>query len=281
MHKVKELEEQWLSYKMKKFILPAIKVSSLYLLIVGSYYIYMNKGEMLLNLMPSNAMTKVLGVSMDANNTEVSNSQMAVLKDEPIKEEKIIEVPQTVETATLEKMTLVPIIPVIDMEKEVRIPEVKRYKTVKHSKAVRAAEKHTVTAKRNNYLTAKELAVITKKHKKEEAVSRKTKKMHFTSSSNNYIEMMKQKFAKSNTSRDALLLAKTYYKNKNYRQAEAWALSANKLNNNLEESWLLFAKSKVKLGKKQEALKILVSYSKRSHSVKAKGLIGQIKTGQF
>jgi len=64
-------------------------------------------------------------------------------------------------------------------------------------------------------------------------------------------------------------------------EAEQWALSANKLNNSLEESWLLFAKSKAKLGKKKEALKILVSYYKKSNSIKAKRLIGQIQTGRI
>jgi hypothetical protein len=58
-------------------------------------------------------------------------------------------------------------------------------------------------------------------------------------------------------------------------------LSANKLDKNLDESWLLFAKSKAKLGKKQEAINILASYYKKSESAKAKVLIGQIKTGKI
>ena len=92
---------------------------------------------------------------------------------------------------------------------------------------------------------------------------------------------MKEKFSKSKSPRDALLVAKTYYKNAEYVESEKWSLTANKLNNSLEESWLLFAKSKAKLGKKKEALKILVSYHKKSHSVKAKRLIGKIRTGQI
>jgi tetratricopeptide (TPR) repeat protein len=92
---------------------------------------------------------------------------------------------------------------------------------------------------------------------------------------------MKAKFAKSKNSRDALLLAKAYYKEGKYQESEQWALSANKLDNNLEESWLLFAKAKAKLGKKEEAVTILASYYKKSHSTKAKSLMGQIKTGKI
>jgi hypothetical protein len=165
------------------------------------------------------------------------------------------------------------------MEKEERISDVKRTKSVKRVKSTK--EKNIVRAKKNAYLTAKELSVIGKSQKKTEVLPRKTKKMNFTSTSSNYLETMKNKFSKSNSPRDALLVSKTYYKNAEYSKSEKWALSANKLDNSLEDSWLLFAKSKAKLGKKKEALKILVSYYKKSQSKKAKRLIGQIQTGRI
>ncbi|HHS92837.1 MAG TPA: hypothetical protein ENK82_05775 [Campylobacterales bacterium] len=105
--------------------------------------------------------------------------------------------------------------------------------------------------------------------------------MKFKTSSSNYLEIMKDKFAKSKNPREALLLSKAYFKEGDYKSAEKWALTANKLNNGLEESWLLFAKSKVKLGKRDEAVNILASYYKRSHSIEVKRLIGQIKTGKL
>ena len=279
MHKVEELESRWFNYKVKKIISPAIKVSSLYLLLVGSYYVYSNKSDMLMFLTPSQGMTNVLGVSIEANTSIIEKTTIvkneAVLKkeavenkEEIIKKEEVSAVPKIIE-----KIALTPIVPVIDMEKEERIPETKRVKSTTRTKTVRA--------KKNTYLTAKELAVITKSQKRTEVVPRKTKKMNFTSTSSNYLETMKNKFSKSNSPRDALLVAKTYYKNAEYSEAEKWAFSANKLDNSLEDSWLFFAKSKAKLGKKQEALKILVSYYKKSQSKKAKRLIGQIQTGRI
>ena len=284
MHKVEELENRWFDYKIKKIISPAIKVSSLYLLLAGSYYVYTNKSDMLMSLVPSNAMTHVLGVSIDANNSIVEKvlpveKTIIAKKEELIEKEEIIKKEVQEAPKVLEKIALVPIIPVIDMEKEERISDVKRVKSVKRVNSTKRT--NTVTAKKNAYLTAKELAVITKSQKRAEVVPRKTKKMNFTSTSTNYIETMKQKFSKSKSPRDALLLAKTYYKNAEYSRAEKWALTANKLDNSLEDSWLLFAKSKAKLGKKKEALKILVSYYKKSQSKKAKRLIGQIKTGRI
>jgi hypothetical protein len=266
MHKIEELENRWFDYKVKKIILPALKVSALYVVVAGSYYAYSIKDNVPFSLLPSNGMTNVLGVSMDANNSIVEK----VLPLEKI----------TKKAKVVEKIELVPIIPVIDMEKEERISDVKRARPVKRVKSAKV--RNTVKAKKNEYLTARELTVINKNYKKEKVViPKKTKKMNFTSTSTNYIEMMKNKFSKSKTPRDALLLAKTYYKNANYLESEKWALSANKLDNSLEDSWLFFAKSKVKLGKKKEALKILVSYYKKSNSIKAKRLIGQIQTGKI
>jgi hypothetical protein len=267
MNKVKELEDRWFKYRMKKLLSPLIRFSIFSLVVVGSYYVYETKGNGLFSLPLSDKLTNVLGVSMEVNNSMVEKKSI-IDKTVVIQEESSIEPIKAVE-----KIALVPIIPVIDMEKEERISDVKRHKPLSVA--------NTVAAKKNNYLTAKELAVIRKTHKEDEIVPRKTKKMNFTSTSSNYIETMKHKFSKSNSPRDALLLAKTYYKNKKYVEAEKWSLSANKLDNSLEESWFLFAKSKVKLGKKKEALKILVSYYRKSHSVKAKRLIGQIKTGRI
>lgn len=269
MHDITDLENKWFDYKVKKILLPAVKVSALYVVVAGSYYTYSTKSDRLLSLLPSNNMTAVLGVSIDANDSVVEKvlpSKSKVLK-----------------TKAVEKISLVPIIPVIDMEKEERISDVKRVKHVKKVKYTK--ESHRVKAKKNEYLTSQELGVINKKHKQAKVAiakkPRKTKKMNFTSTSTNYVEIMKEKFAKSRTPRDALLLAQSYYKNANYSESEKWSLSANKLDNSLEESWLLFAKSKAKLGKKKEALKILVNYYKRSQSIKAKAVIRQIQTGRI
>jgi ribosomal 50S subunit-associated protein YjgA (DUF615 family) len=133
-----------------------------------------------------------------------------------------------------------------------------------------------VKAKASTYLTASELSTI----KKEVVLldSEKTKKINLNGSSANYIETMKKKFSRSKKPREALLLAKAFYAKGDYSNSEKWALTANKLDSSKDESWHIFAKSKLKLGQKNEALKILSSYYKKSHSPKTKALIVKIKT---
>lgn len=283
MRKLEELEHKWFNYKIKTILMPMVKVSSLYLVAVSLYYVYDKKEHLFSSVYaPSHHMTKVLGVSTEANNSVMARVvQPEETKPEVIKKEEVA--PSA--SSSLEKVSFAPVIPVIDMEKEERVHHVK--KRVK-TKRKHVAKSNLVKAKANAYLTPKELGVMGKSSAKVASAKvvsvqkpHKTKKMHFTSTRANYAETIKSKFSKSNNPRDALLLAKLYYKKNNFKEAEKWALSANKLNNSLEESWFLFAKSKVKLGKKHEALKILVSYYKKSNSTKAKALIMQIKMGKI
>lgn len=271
MHKVEELEQKWFRYRFKKTISPIFKVSLTAVLVSGSYYLYKTDGVALFGTPISERMTAVLGVSMKAEEKDLDMSTFSVISQNNTELTKVNSV-NVDEPKLVKEMALEPIIPVIDLDKEERISEASVRRKVRQ-------ESHLVQAKPNGYLTAKELAAVSKV----QSVPRphQTKKMKFTSTSADYLEIMKDKFTRSKNPRDAVLLAQTYYKQGQYAEAEQWALAANKLNNSLEESWLMFAKSKVKLGKQDEAIKILASYYKKSRSVEAKKLIGQIKTGKI
>ncbi len=108
------------------------------------------------------------------------------------------------------------------------------------------------------------------------------KKVHLniieTTSVSAYKDVAKR-FSQSHDTDDSLFLAKSYYRKGNYKKAEYWALQTNKVNANIEESWLIFAKSKVKLGRKNEAISVLTAYIKKSNSVQAKSLLHKIKKG--
>jgi tetratricopeptide (TPR) repeat protein len=277
MHKVEELEQKWFRYRFKKTVSPIFKVSLAAVFVSGSYYLYKTDGVALFGTPISERMTAVLGVSMDAEDPNLDMTTFSVADQKNVDKNQSSEkkVTKVEEAKVLKEMALEPIIPVIDLAKEERISDTPTRKVPQDT--------HLVRAKPNGYLTAKELAAVTKPQKVHSVprTPHQTKKMKFTSTSTNYLDIMKDKFVKSKNPREAVLLAKAYYKEGKYIDAEKWSLTANKLNNSLEESWLIFAKSKVKLGKREEAIKILASYHKRSSSIEAKKLIGQIKTGKI
>ncbi|MBW6488168.1 hypothetical protein [Sulfurimonas sp.] len=79
----------------------------------------------------------------------------------------------------------------------------------------------------------------------------------------------------------SLFVAKKYYQLGDYEQAYNYALITNDINNNIEDSWLIFSKSLVKLNKKELALETLKKYISHSHSSQARQLLEEIQTGKF
>jgi len=88
---------------------------------------------------------------------------------------------------------------------------------------------------------------------------------------------VERRFSVSPDPDDSLFLARVYYKKANYRKAAHWALQTNKLNGDIEESWLIFARSKARSGQKNEAIRVLKEYVKRSNSSEAKKLLKKLK----
>lgn len=92
---------------------------------------------------------------------------------------------------------------------------------------------------------------------------------------------VEKRFSKSHEIDDSLFLARSYYKKGNYKKSEHWALETNKINSNIEESILIFVKSKTKLGRKNEAISILKSYLKKSNSQEARNLLHRIENNKI
>ena len=93
-------------------------------------------------------------------------------------------------------------------------------------------------------------------------------------------EDVEKRFKQSRDIDDALFLAKSYYKKHNYKKAEYWAYEVNKLDSNIEESLLIFVRSKVKLGHVAESLSILKNYIVKSNSKEAKRLLNKIENNK-
>ena len=97
----------------------------------------------------------------------------------------------------------------------------------------------------------------------------------------NSIQYLKEKFEKTHNIVFALMLAEEYYGMKNYTECNKWALMANNVDPDSEKSWVWFAKSKVKLGNKEDAVVALQAYLKNNKSSKAaQSLLNQISVGE-
>ncbi|WP_041957528.1 hypothetical protein [Sulfurospirillum arsenophilum] len=96
----------------------------------------------------------------------------------------------------------------------------------------------------------------------------------------NSIKYLKERFEKSHNIIFALMLAEEYYISKNYQDSNKWSIIANTIDADNEKSWILFAKSKLKLGQKQDAISALEAYLKNNKSKVAQNLLTQIMSGE-
>jgi len=80
---------------------------------------------------------------------------------------------------------------------------------------------------------------------------------------------VEKRFYISRSIEDSLFLAKTYFRKGNYKKSEYWALQTNKIDSTIDASWIIFVKSKLKIGHKNEAISILKKYIKRTGSEQA------------
>lgn len=284
-----QLEKRWLRYKTKIYRSLFFILFFLFSIPYLSYYLF-----------------EQYSLIIGSKEQKISKIEKA---DEPLstKNELLSKVEQNLTNDyDINDVVLAPSIPIIDFNNEKQIDKAIEYKISEQKKAdksrldkerayrqkmakrraldkKRALEKESlkrknlVKAKESSALSSSELGVV----KGEDIEQKKSQKINFNSSSSNYMAIMKRKFEQNKNPREAILIATAYYKAGNYVESEKWALSANDLDKKNEESWFLFAKSKAKLGKRREALKILISYYKKTKSSQAKELIEKIKSGSL
>jgi hypothetical protein len=87
------------------------------------------------------------------------------------------------------------------------------------------------------------------------------------------IHELEERFKNNSNPNLGLYIARYHYDHANYPESYNYALKTNAINSTMEESWLIFAKSLVKLGKEDQAKKTLQLYISNSNSQNAKNYL--------
>ncbi len=95
------------------------------------------------------------------------------------------------------------------------------------------------------------------------------------------IEELQYRFKETSNPNLGLFIAKYYYDRGNYTEAHNYALKTNAINSRIDESWVLFSKSLMKLGRAEQAKKTLQLYYQQSGSEEARALLESIEKGTF
>ncbi len=105
----------------------------------------------------------------------------------------------------------------------------------------------------------------------------KKAKVFISSQEGNSLSFIKKKFYATNNSAFSIKLAKRFFESNKYEQALKWTLITNEIDAKSEESWIMFAKIKEKMGKKQDAINALNEYLKHQKSIKVAKLLKNLR----
>lgn len=247
MLEIKELEEKWKVYnRRKKRPLYILLILSLGVVGVGSYA-FLNQNT--------------LGSKLEEFKSKVEFSKISNIFKFDTKEDVVI---KKVDSKTVKKSQYILNAPILtlqsasDVKKDIELSSKKVENSLDDDAPIDSDELYVEKDITKPLVNKKPLNII-----------------KVTNNKNAYRDV-ERRFKRTHNINDAMFLASMYYKKRNYRKAIYWSMKTNKLDRNIDESWLIFAKSKVKLGKRNEAIKVLRAYIKRSNSYEAKKLLKKL-----
>ena len=294
MLNIRELEKRWLHYKIKSYIPHAIIAISLFVIIIIAI-LFMTTEKQEEKTLEKNTQEKALQTKKIIHDN--SNEKKTLIEENrstslPIQKVQVLEkIAQTppITSSENQQMTLTPS---MNFMKHIQSEEQQPFYQTLHKAPKKIHKKskpikRTKVTQQQNKIEEEYIDIAQNKQQKpQQKVQQKTvKPKHIITierkDSEQDIKEIIRRFKKNNNPALSLFVAKKYYELGNYEQAYNYALITNGINNDIEDSWIIFAKSLVKLHKRDMALKTLAEYIKYSHSGNAKILFNDIRSGKF
>ncbi len=275
---VKELERRWIRYKIKQYLPYSLLVLSLGIAIV---FIYLLFGEQKNSIVQQTKQQKSLYTTAPKEIQQEANKSKEVTKPVEKKEKeqtKVVVVEEknsTIPPKTQEQQVLRPSLNFLSsMKQRAVLPTQQEQENEPTPNVTLQSTTNTQTTKKKKEPKKEQKLVITKK-------SSNKVKIEVKKTSKKEIEEVIKRFKKSNNPILSLFIARKYYELGEYHKSYNYALLTNQIDPTIEDSWIIFAKSLVKLGQKKRAIEALQAYIKVSKSNNAKILLNKIISGKF
>lgn len=283
MLNIHDLERRWLRYKIKSYapyVVSALAISIISFILVSYYQSSYSENDLDKNITQEKS---IQIIKSDINNSDTQKHEEIQIAEHNTTESNTTTAPvnERVEPQTLITQTAkshdieekIILVPSLDFMKKIRGDSIPAYD--ENSEPANRFENIEEPKQEEEKLILQPVKII--KSPKEE-----TSKVNITrDSSEDDISHVIKRFKKNNNPALSLFIAKKYYEMGNYQQSYNYALMTNEINNNIEASWILFAKSLVKLNEREMAVKTLKQYIDHSKSNQAKILLDEIETGKF
>ncbi len=263
MYEIEELERKWRKYKRKRLLSLFLKiVLTVPFLVVGVFF-YLRYEPLTGEESKENA-----SITAAAPTKEISKSDQKVIeksihktpKTEKIESDSIQMEPQK----TPKEVVLKPSMDFLNNLEE--------YKKLSEPKQKRVENRPK--PKKQETLVKETKSSLEKKNKNVIKISK-------SESEQDVLKTLEKRFNKNKDPKTALFLSKAYYNKKDYVKALKWAIIANDLDSSNPQSWILFAKSSVKLGKKEQAVKALETFLRTNDNIEIKEVLYSIRRGEL
>ncbi len=276
MLNISDLESRHKKYKLKSYIPYIVIFVSITVILVSTISILEYKEA------NSNIQTEVIKdirkIKHKEVNIPVKKIEAIVLKQE---EETITPIVTKHESNNNKKITLSPSLNFMNSIQSTTIAyydgtsnkKVKKIKHVEHeNKTIKTTNTKRVELKSEEKIV---------EEKQNLTIKKKTSIEIKRNQESDDIRHVIRRFKVNNNPALSLFVAKKYYKIGKYKKAYNYALITNQINSNIEASWIIFAKSLMKLKEQEMAIKTLKKYIDNSHSSRAKILLDEIQSGKF
>lgn len=271
MHNIHELEQRWFKYKLRSYIPYIIIVVFTIILLITLFFIF-DSQQSIFN--EQTQKKQKIDTVKEAEKKEIPKKEIP--KKEVLKHSEPKTAQHVIQSQPSNSLKLEPSLGFIN---NISNRTINTYES--NDKYEPKTKKKPIKKKVVKKKVVKKKVVKKQTAKKKQTKVRSSKINISTRQTQDDIKNVIKRFKNNNNPALSLFVAKKYYKLGNYRKSYDYALITNNINNEIEDSWLIFAKSLVKLKKKDLAIKTLKKYIRHSRSGNAKVLLDDIKSGKF
>ena len=278
MLNTRELEKRWLAYKIKSYIPHAIIISA-----ILTIAIFVNMIKEAKTTQEKEIVAIINATDVKKDKIEVKQVPEQISTPKPEKIEVIEEYVAKQEQTAIEQYEELKLKPSLSFMKKIQSSNFPYYQEEVNSKKPNAKKTNKQKEKTLDIAILEtptvESSALTKINNDEELTDNRI--VIDRHNAKDDINTIIKRFKKNNNPALSLFIAKKYYELGDYHNSYNYALITNQINNSIEDSWIVFSKSLVKLDKKDMAIKTLKDYIKDSYSNNAKILLDDIQSGKF
>jgi len=280
MINIHDLENRWIKYKIKSYVPHIVIIISIITITTLSFVIFNdNKKQPKKNPLASKTITKTIQQEVKPVKQKIQNEKT---------DKKTNETNLSKQTKTTDQKTPNPT-PIKKQEKKLLIkPSMNFIRDMQNDTMPYYTDDDTTenTKEDSNTKTIKysqtNKTLLPAKTKEKEIIHKQKNSISINrQNAKDDIDDVIKRFKVNNNPALSLFIAKKYYELGEYNKSYNYALITNEINSDIEASWIVFAKSLVKLNEKEMAIKTLKTYTQHSGSNKAKMLLDEIISGKF